>query len=324
MTNSAAPSKLNAELNEPTGQLVFEINGDDATRFLHAQLTSDVESQTPGSFSWTSWLTPKGRVISVMGIIRIDVNRYLLIVPASLADAVAKRLKMFVMRSKVEIVSQRWQQSLQTGAMAEESLGLSTLNEHRLSISDDRILVHLESNSAVKQIGVLCITKADGDAVAPSNQSSWQRWCVSNGLPWIVEATSDSFIPQSLNLDATGGLSFEKGCYPGQEIVARTHFKGRLKYRTAVLEFDDDLALESGMKLTQESDQARSATVLTASDEGLRVTAVVPVQWFEHAGDFAVTVQRGSEQSAEDCSTDHSAQPTRVDLIPPAYELSLS
>lgn len=328
MTISATLAERNADETDPTGQQVFEISGDDATRFLHAQLTSDVESQALGSYNWTSWLTPKGRVIAVLGIIRLDINHYLLIVPTSLASALAKRLKMFVMRSNVEIISQQWQQSFRTGDKARESLALCTLNEHRLSISNDRILVSLDNNrndnlateNATNAFGVLDIVKASDSEVDPSSQRDWQRWCVSNGLPWIVEATSDSFIPQSLNLDAIGGLSFEKGCYPGQEIVARTHFKGRLKYRTAVLEFAEAQSLESGMKLTQPNDQARSATVLTVEPERRCVTAVVPVQWFEQPGEMAITTPESSEKSGDEKTTGQ----TRANLIAPPYELSLS
>ncbi len=292
---------------------VFEIGGADSTRFLHAQLTNDVESQASGSFSWGSWLTPKGRVITVVALIRLDSSRYLLIVPTALAQMLTKRLTMFVMRSDVDIATHEFNQTLYRGDAAQRLFDGCAFNDHGVDISDERVVIKFDNpkfGSAGWQIDLsLNADKPDtnrGGQAEPTDLTNraqndgWGDWCVDYGLPWVGADTTDSFIPQSLNLDAIGGLSYDKGCYPGQEIVARTHFKGRLKYRMAILEFDANAMIKAGSKFAQPAQPGRSATVLSVDTGQRRATAVVPVQWFEQLGQIELTQAPGPAAETTD------------------------
>jgi len=304
----------------------LELSGPDTTSFLHAQLTSDVESQGVRSVSWSAWLTPKGRVISTLLIARLESERYLLIVPVSLAETLKKRLKMFVLRSKVEISEQvaehytvageaasEWLASnaLPTGAVIETADGLAMHIGPPPTAATDGVQESARDDSANAGEAVYCLNREDPTVdpthTSVSDETDWNDWCIARALPWIESRTSEGFIPQSLNLDAIGGLSYDKGCYPGQEIVARTHFKGRLKYRTAILNFDAAPGVSAGDKITEAGDGGRSATVLITGHH--QALVVVPVGWLENESN-RLTVARPDRDEA-----------MPVTIAPPPYSL---
>jgi len=291
----------------------LELSGPDTTSFLHAQLTSDIQSQGVRSVSWSAWLTPKGRVISALLIARLESERYLLIVPASLAETLKKRLKMFVLRSKVDISQPIAEHYFLTGEAASQWLTTNALPTGEAIETAGGIAMHIGSpaaaadraettapgDSAHPGDAVYCLNReistADQAPASGNDETDWNDWCIACGLPWIESETSEGFIPQSLNLDAIGGLSYDKGCYPGQEIVARTHFKGRLKYRTAILNFDAAPGVSTGDKIIEADDPGRSATVLISGRH--RTLVVVPVGWLENESK-SLTVARPDRDEA--------------------------
>lgn len=159
--------------------------GTDATAFLHGQFCGDLLVMPDGGSSITAWCSPGGRVLTTVVAARQGQD-WRLVLPASLAESMLKRLRMFVVRAAV---------TLQPGT--------------------------IEELQALHQDGSL------GPLPAPG--SPWDRRQVLGGVPWITAATSGEFLPQELGLERWGGLSYEKGCYPGQEIVARMHFRGAVK-----------------------------------------------------------------------------------------------
>jgi len=285
-------------------RIALELSGPDTSTFLQAQLTSDVQSLVSQSVTWSAWLTPKGRVISTLLVARLEPERFLLIVPSSLADVLTKRLKMFVMRSKVEIIEKSAAHYVVLGEAADQWRASSELPAGGLVTTTDGVAMHITANPAqalsadasnsdavttdteLPDGAVYCLdysqTQSDQHQLKTDadDESDWNDWCVRHGLPWIDATTTEAFIPQSLNLDAIGGLSYDKGCYPGQEIVARTHFKGRLKYRTAILNFEENTDLTVGAKVSQAADASRSATVLVTGRQ--RALMVVPVSWLDN------------------------------------------
>ena len=218
---------------------LIEVTGDDATAFLHAQLTNDVEALPAGHAQWNGWCSPKGRLLATFLLVK-RAGGCLLMLPADIAPAIAKRLGMFVLRSKVKIadvtaqfervgiagreaaavVSRRWQ-AAPAPMRAEEREGTLVV-----ALDPGRFV-------AFAPVGTKLLDALATQAT-PAGREAWEWTAIRAGIPTIVAATQDAFVPQMANFELLGGVSFKKGCYPGQEIVARTQYRGILKRRMAL------------------------------------------------------------------------------------------
>jgi folate-binding protein YgfZ len=224
---------------------VLAATGADAGAFLHAQLSSDVNGLAQGACHWSSYNSPKGRLLATVFLYRPaagPADRYVALLAADLVEAVRKRLAMFVLRSKVTL-------SDATPALARFGVGGPRADEAvrasfgtapdpgRCATLGDVDVVHLPDG----RFFVLAPAARARDAestlerhAARATGLTWDWLGVNAGVPTITQATQDLFVPQTANWDAIGGLDFRKGCYPGQEIVARTQYLGRLKERLYV------------------------------------------------------------------------------------------
>jgi len=224
------------------GSALLEIVGDDAVSFLHGQLSSDVAGLAPGRGQYWSYNSPKGRMLAngVLWRPSADASRVAMIVAADLAETIRRRLSMFVLRSKVVINDGRERYTLLglaglgAGDAARDALGIAVAPLAALpfkgdgtafTLPDGRILVACPTASAPVVHGALARHAAAADS------EMWRWHAIRAGVPKLTAATSDLFVPQALNWDLLGGISFQKGCYPGQEIVARMQYLGRLKER---------------------------------------------------------------------------------------------
>jgi folate-binding protein YgfZ len=212
-----------------THNALLAISGDDATAFLHGQFTNDVESLGVGAAQWNGWCSPKGRLLATFLLVR-RAEGFLLMLPAELAAPIAKRLTMFVLRSKVTIRDVTADHAL-WGLAGEGSLRSAGAPPPFKWINrEDRLVVALGAARAV------VIAPAGQSVEAPhrGTPEDWDRELILAGIPVITLATQDAFVPQMANFELVGGVSFKKGCYPGQEIVARTQYRGILKRRMAL------------------------------------------------------------------------------------------
>jgi hypothetical protein len=223
-----------------TGVLVAA--GADAAAFLHGQMSSDVKRLGRGEGVWTSYNSPKGRMLATAFIYRPDVgpeDRFEALVAADIADAVRKRLAMFVLRSKVTVADDTvaWLRLGIGGPGAADAVanafgrappsgGAITHEGTRIvRLPDGRFLVLVPVASAPTVFDALA------RVAVPAGAPVWTWLGIRSGVPMVTAATQDRFVAQTANWDAIGGLDFHKGCYPGQEIVARTQYLGRLKER---------------------------------------------------------------------------------------------
>ena len=222
---------------EDLGILAFD--GPDAESFLQGQLSSDVGAMTPGAVQWTSYNSPKGRMLATLLLWRAGPASFRAWVAADLAEPLRKRLSMFVLRAKVT-VGDRTSGSRRYGVAgpgAGDALraalgtapgpaqGIVAADCSVVATSDGRVLVDVP-NAAADAIGAALA------AHARSVPSEYWHWLgIRAGVPQITSATQDRFVPQTANWDLVGGINFRKGCYPGQEIVARMQYLGRLKER---------------------------------------------------------------------------------------------
>ena len=219
----------------------LRVAGADAESFLQGQVTSDVEALAPGSLQLSAWCSPKGRVLANFIVRRIDAEQFELLLPRLLLESIRRRLSMFVLRSKVAI-DDASAQTVRIGIGGPVALhciaaaGGSAPAPYRSAAIDGGTIATLPGSrfiAFVAPAGAPALwDRLNG--VRAAGFPCWRWLTIRAGMPMILPPTQDQFIPQMINLDALGGISFEKGCYAGQEIVARTRYLGRLKERLAL------------------------------------------------------------------------------------------
>jgi tRNA-modifying protein YgfZ len=246
--DAAGAPPLSVEQVAPLPDLgVLSVSGADAAKFLHNQLTNDVEHLPVGEARWSGYCSVKGRLLSTFRYWRDDAS-ILLTVSRPLADALRRKLSMFVMRSKARVEDASDDVAVfgilgdGTGARVAAELGLALPDENGSSSADGCHLAGLppiDADGAARRRWLLVVPvgrAADAWAAArgvaePAASAWWRRTEILAGIPRIVPATFEQFVPQMLNFESVDGVNFRKGCYPGQEVVARSQYLGKLKRR---------------------------------------------------------------------------------------------
>ncbi len=233
MTSTDMPAVSAATRHTLTHLAAMEVVGEDAVPFLQGQLTCNVRELNETTASFAAFCNPKGRVISTMLLIKTS-SGFCMILPRGLLEKVLKKLHMYVLRSKVQLndLSSRW---LIEGLICPENAAGLDLPAQALQamVRGGQTWVKLPSQIP-RFIGIMNIdlaTDANLSAINPGSIDAWRYLDISAGIPWLDEVQSEQYIPQMLNLDQLGGISFNKGCYTGQEIIARTHYLGAAKRR---------------------------------------------------------------------------------------------
>jgi folate-binding protein YgfZ len=193
-------------------------SGVDAGSFLHAQLSADILALASGDAVFACYCEPKGRVLALLLVHRVNEDYYV-IMSRALTSAVTERLKIYRMRSKVniDVLNDYWIAGLQADD-AEPASGKSLAirlpgNGHWLVVTPDEITVDTSAH----------------------RQEEWKISELRLGITWLTPATSGEFLPQMLGFEELGAVNYRKGCYPGQEIVARTHYLGKVKRHPRLL-----------------------------------------------------------------------------------------
>ena len=219
------------------------VSGDDAAAFLQAQLCNDVLSLGDNGAQWNGWCSPKGRLLATF-LIWKGRQGYFLQLPRVLQAAIQKRLQMFVLRSKV-ILSDESGNWVRFGVAGNEAE--STLKSLAGAVPDtDMSTLHVEAGRVIRlSANRFEIVASHDNALALWRELSvkatkvgaaiWVGLMIRDGILTVLPGTQDAFVPQMANFELIGGVSFKKGCYPGQEIVARTQYRGILKRRMALV-----------------------------------------------------------------------------------------
>ncbi len=215
----------------------LSLSGPDTQTFLQGQLTNDVAALSIGDTQLTGYCTPKGRLLASGWLIRRAEQEYVWIVSSPLVAALAKRLKMFVMRAKVQV-----QPLLETHFV----LGLHRATPALLADVDPAALplalpeVRFGSGTYLVLLPLAQVAQTWSVLSSQAQICSTQDWRaleIEAGVARITASTSELFVPQMVNFELTGGVNFKKGCYPGQEIVARSQYLGKLKRRMMIASF---------------------------------------------------------------------------------------
>lgn len=213
---------------------IVKVTGTDANTFLQGQLTCNINELTESKSFFTAFCNAKGRTISTILIVKTSTG-YLLILPNELIKKASQKLQMYIMRSDVQLKNATNDLCL-IGINTQTTDTLPSLPKTCFTITQDkeifvkfplhnnRFLIIASSTEAISLWGQLSKI-----GFIPCHSNLWITQDISAGIPWLTPATSEEYIPQMLNIDKLGGISFNKGCYTGQEIVARTHYLGKAK-----------------------------------------------------------------------------------------------
>ena len=229
---------------------IIEISGEDHLDFLQGQLTNDIKKNEK-KFIYSGMCNPKGRLFAFLRILRTpDSSSIFFVIPSSLADAVQKRLMMFILRAKVVI--QKAENFHLIGIIDDNPL-IDISADRKLNLPDqtNRSVMIFQDNDLYKQI----TTKHSFDDI-----SNWIKKDIEFGIPEVMEQTQEKFLVHTCNLDLIDAVNFKKGCYTGQEIVARTHYLGKPKHRSYYGVVNSKLSLDYGEQVF-ENDQGVGAVV---------------------------------------------------------------
>ena len=254
------------------------VSGEDAISFLQGQLTCNINDLTESQASIAAFCNPKGRVISTLLIVKTD-SGFALILPSSLLDNVIQKLRRYILRSKV-ILTQQDDYSL-LGLSGTNHLNNMSLSEQDFSCSniEGLLCIKLPASNA----RYLCIAKSQCsnhsylNDLSIGNQDEWRYQDISSAFPWFDASRSEQFIPQILNIDKLGGISFSKGCYTGQEIIARTHYLGKPKRQLFLAECQRHFLTDADLAVKDADSEEKLGDILAlqANDQSTRLLIIL-------------------------------------------------
>ncbi len=268
------------------GLIVF--SGDDAQTFLHGQLSNDVKLLTVERSEFATYCSAKGRMLANFLIWREGQDYYLQL-SRSLLPAMQKRLAMYVMRSKVKLAD---------ASASRVTLGLAgtaaktalrdlfptlpqqthdvvhdTANSTLIALPGDRYQLIAEPEAAMR------LWPALAAALTPVGTPCWEWLEIKNGIPLLTAATQEQFVPQMANMELLGAVNFKKGCYPGQEIIARTQHLGQIKRRMVLAHVEALSPPQPGDELFASAEETQAIGMVVnaeiAPDGGCDLLAVV-------------------------------------------------
>jgi folate-binding protein YgfZ len=277
------------------GLIVF--SGADAQAFLQGQLSCDVAAVAGGKSSYGSYCTPQGRMLASFLLWRAG-DDYFMQLPVALCAPIQKRLSMYVLRAKAKATPAS-DDYAQFGIAGDDAVrliasafGEAPATAHDVKRTDDATVIRLPGDRfqlIVPTAGASRIRDAlIQSGASETDEAAWERLDIRAGIPWILPATQEQFIPQMVNLDLIGGVSFSKGCYPGQEIVARAHYRGQVKQRMHLVHIDAEAEVQPG-------DSVYSAYMGSQSSGAIVNAAPAPRGGY----DALAVIQTGSVESGD-------------------------
>jgi tRNA-modifying protein YgfZ len=256
---------------------VLRALGPDATSFLQGQLTNDVASLTTSEVRLAGFCSAKGRLQASFLVWRAEPDELLLACSASVLAATLKRLSMFVLRAKCKLSDASGEVALTGIAGPGVELLMPAATAWSKLDSNQGALLRLPDVGGVPRCIVAGPAQQLQAGATPLALDAWRALEVRSGIALIEAATVDQFVPQMLNFELVGGVDFQKGCYPGQEIVARSQYRGTIKRRMFV--FTCDAPAQAGQEVFHSADAEQPAgMVVNAVPAGAGCVALVEVK----------------------------------------------
>lgn len=248
---------------------LIRARGEDAATFLQGQLTNDLLSLPAGQARLAGFCSPKGRLLASFIVWKDEGEDWLLACSADLLPAALKRLSMFVLRAKCQLSDASSELAL--WGLAGDS-ARTWLNpdadgaEMSLRLSEGRRVLRLSDVQGQPRWLLVQPAAEPAPALAELPAAQWRWLEVASATPRIVAATVEAFVPQMVNFELVGGVSFKKGCYPGQEVVARSQYRGTLKRRGALL--SGPAAMQPGDEIFDAADPGQPAGTVALAAPG--------------------------------------------------------
>ncbi len=262
----------------------LKVTGTDATQFLQGQFTCNINELTESNSFFTAFCNAKGRTISTLLILKNN-DSFLLVLPVELINVVSKKLQMYVLRSDVQLHNTENELCLVGITISEKQL-LPSLPDTDFDVTHNtEIAVKFPANnhryliiSSVQQAITHWTQLTQEQDFIITNSTHWNYQDISAGIPWLTLTSSEEYIPQMLNIDKLGGISFNKGCYTGQEIIARTHYLGKAKRELFLAECEITAMLGSESKIISSQIQNLSGKIISFQNnqQKIRLLAVIP------------------------------------------------
>ncbi|HET7757995.1 MAG TPA: hypothetical protein VFK87_12125 [Steroidobacteraceae bacterium] len=311
---------------------VLRVQGPDLVSFLQGQLSSDVARLTEAHSLLGGYHNPQGRVIALLRLVRCAPEEILAVLPRELVATVAHRLMRYVLRSRVKLADATpdfrvsglvaaGPQPPAAGSRAAPSLPAPSLPASSLPATLDgaaRLADSIAVCVALQPARWLLLTPTGSPlpiACAAAGAEEWQRLAVSAGEPQVYAATSEEFVAQMLNLDLIGAIAFDKGCYTGQEVIARAHYRGRVKRRLQRFVTDAALPLAPGDALVVSGGRAVRIVDSAALEDGRREFLAVAPLAAESPGEAP------AESPDAAAAPPTAVRPTAVRALPLPYAL---
>jgi tRNA-modifying protein YgfZ len=282
------PNARNNESLTPLAYLgAFAVKGEDAAQFLQGQLTCNINEVTEQNASLAAFCNAKGRVISTLLICK-QAEEFIVIAPLSLVQTVIRKLTCYILRAKVTIddISNQYCLLGLTSDRAELGQLALPIESFAVSCHNNIYIVKLPGKTSRYLLIASCPDSKhlwensinQGD-LSPGNTTAWRFLDISSGLPWFNATMTEEYIPQMLNIDKFGGISFNKGCYTGQEIVARTHYLGKTKRELCLAECNKSTNIQPETIIIDSTTGDSVGKILTfqSNENILRLLLVAPV-----------------------------------------------
>lgn len=250
---------------------IIKVTGPDAASFLHGQLSNDILHMQMQEARLAAYCSPQGRMLASFIVVKTAPEEYLLICAADLLEITLKRLSMFVMRAKVQLSNANGELSLY-GFIYTVVFDGNPLKPLEVRGEAYDLSIGL---TEVANIQRLLLLIPDGHAVPDLPELPTETWAyleVQSGIAHVSNAIREKYIPQMLNYESIGAVNFKKGCYPGQEVVSRSQFRGTLKRRLSLIQSESPIHV---------GDEVYTATAENSEPIGEVVTcAITPKkQW---------------------------------------------
>ena len=277
---------------------LIKASGEEALSFLHGQFTNDLNQVSPSQSQLSSYCNAKGRLLAIFRIFKLE-NDYYLILRRDVLEVVLKKLTMFKLMAKVELADVTDEFVLFGIAGPTSDTILKEFNISFPTVIDqliqegETVVIRTPSESS----RLLFISKAEqaktiwkslSNKAIQSSSNAWALHDIQSGVAQVTTETSEAFIPQMVNLELIGGVNFQKGCYPGQEIVARTHYLGKPNRRMYRICIDDEHCPQSGVN------------IFSVKDGEQPVGKIVIAQHSSEKTCEALAVLRTAKETAED------------------------
>jgi len=285
-SNAAKNGTILADLSH---HAVIAVTGDDAEAFLHGQFTNDVKKLKGSNIQFNGYCSPKGRLLASFFLWKQN-DRYLMQLPTALRESVQKRLTMYVLRSKVKLADAS-SETIRIGVagpdaavLAQKITGAPAPGPNDLFHGEKATVLGLSQN----RFEVLSspehapeIWRQLSESAAQVGANHWDWLGVRAGEPVITPATQEQFVPQMTNMDLIDGVSFQKGCYPGQEIVARMQYLGKLKRRMYLVNIAADAVCPGDELFSADLEGQASGMIVNAAPSpngGFDALAVIQIE----------------------------------------------